>query len=132
LNKEIERYVELAQEAVDAAKILYDNEFYRRSLSSCYYDMFYAASALLVTKGLRYSSHTAVISYFAVHFVKTGLIPEYFGKVLRKMFNERDVADYRIFEPVLPETAATRIEDARDFINVAKNYLAGEENKPVQ
>jgi uncharacterized protein (UPF0332 family) len=131
LNQEAEKYFAIAQEALDAAVILYDNKLYRRSLSSCYYTMFYVASALLVNIGLRYSSHSAVISYFGLYFIKTGKIPSYFGKILNKMFDERDVADYRIFEPVLPEIVAARIEDARNFIGVAKNFLAGEENKQI-
>jgi len=69
--------------------------------------------------------------YLGLHFIETGKIPTYFGKILDKMFDERDVVDYRIFEPVLPEIVATRIEDARNFIVVAKSYLAGEEDMPV-
>ena len=128
MNEEIETYFSLAQEALAAAELLYHEKLYRRSLSSCYYTMFYAASALLAYHGLRYSSHSAVITYFGLHFVKTGKIPEYLGKVLNKMFDERDAADYRIFEPVLPEIVADRIEDARNFMTFIQNYLSAEES----
>jgi len=38
--------------------------------------MFYATEALLLTKGLTFSSHQAVISWFGKEFIKTGIFPK--------------------------------------------------------
>ncbi len=44
---------------------------YDFAVSHFYYAMFYLAEALLLTKGLRFSKHSAVIAAFGEHFAKT-------------------------------------------------------------
>ena len=41
--------------------------------------MFFLAEAVLLTKGLRASSHKGVISLFGKHFVKTGIFEKGIG-----------------------------------------------------
>jgi uncharacterized protein (UPF0332 family) len=50
--------------------------------SRTYYAMFYIAEALLLTKGLSFSSHAAVIAAYGKEFSKTGLLDEKFHRYL--------------------------------------------------
>ncbi|MEX2706693.1 MAG: HEPN domain-containing protein [Candidatus Freyrarchaeum guaymaensis] len=53
---------------------------YDSCVSRCYYAMFFLAEAVLLTKGLRASSHKGVISLFGKHFVKTGIFEKGIGQ----------------------------------------------------
>jgi uncharacterized protein (UPF0332 family) len=43
-------------------------------VNRAYYAIFYAANAMLATKGLERSKHSGVIATFRQHFVKTGMV----------------------------------------------------------
>ena len=53
-----------AGESIDVAELLIHQGFYDISASRSYYAMFYIAEALLFSKGLAFSSHSAVIAAF--------------------------------------------------------------------
>ncbi|GAA5818829.1 MAG: Pseudogene of HEPN domain-containing protein [Methanobrevibacter sp. CfCl-M3] len=57
LNKNPEFFFELAQEALSDSKIAIDNESFRMSTNRSYYATFYAATALLLKKGLYFKTH---------------------------------------------------------------------------
>lgn len=66
------RDTESAQRSLKASKILIGSGDYDFSISRMYYVMFYCAEALLLTKDLKFSKHSAVIAAFGRDFVKTG------------------------------------------------------------
>lgn len=55
--------------------------------------MFYSVQAALLSKGLKYSSHAAVVAHFGQHFIKSNLLPKKLGKALAKAFRSRMVSD---------------------------------------
>ena len=67
--KEIKSLIERAKKYLKSAEILLKEEDYESSVSRTYYAMFYSAQAMLLTKGLSFSSHKGVISAFGEHFV---------------------------------------------------------------
>lgn len=68
--------VEKAKESLQAANSLFDGGFYDFSASRAYYAMFYCAEAVLLTKNLSFSKHSAVITAFGKEFIKTGIFPQ--------------------------------------------------------
>ena len=74
-RQEIKLYLDAAREALASAALNLDNDFLSTAASRTYYAVFYAASALLKAKGLSFSKHTAVLSAFRQHFIKTGIFP---------------------------------------------------------
>ncbi len=52
--------LKLAEESIGAAKLLLDNDYQGFAASRAYYAMFSAAEALLLSKGLSFSKHSAV------------------------------------------------------------------------
>lgn len=61
---EIKLYLEAAHESLAAAKLNLENDFYSVAANQIYYAVFYAATALLKTKSLSFSKHSAVLSAF--------------------------------------------------------------------
>jgi uncharacterized protein (UPF0332 family) len=85
-----------------------------------YYAMFYAATALLITKGLSSTRHTGVIALFRREFVKTGLFPVDTARYLEAAFDERlesDYGDYVQFERA----------DLEDLLAGAQRFVAAAE-----
>ena len=67
---------------------------YSSACNRAYYAIFYAASALLFTKGFSYSKHSAVISAFRQHFIKTGEFETKWSKAYEFIMSSRQLGDY--------------------------------------
>ncbi len=74
MNVEVELLLDKAQQNLDAARLLMDGSYLEIAASRAYYSMFYAAEALLLDRGLKFSSHSAVIAAFGKEFAKRGLL----------------------------------------------------------
>lgn len=68
----------MAEESVDAARILKKSGHDRIAASRAYYVMFYAASAVLLERNIRRKRHSGIISAFGREFARTGLLPKEF------------------------------------------------------
>lgn len=65
-------YMGNALEMLQVASENLNNDHYSSACNRAYYACFYAASALLYSKGLSFGKHSAVLAAFRQHFVKTG------------------------------------------------------------
>lgn len=83
-----------ASEKLKTAEIDFFNEKYDDSISRVYYAVFHTIPALLLLKGLYYSSHAYVIGNFNKEFVKTKVFPKSFTKIVQSLFEERQIGDY--------------------------------------
>ncbi|MBD3307365.1 HEPN domain-containing protein [candidate division KSB3 bacterium] len=91
--------------------------------SRAYYAAFYAMEAILLTQERSFSSHAAVISAFNQYWVKTGIFPENFGKLISRLFRERQIGDYDYELSITQDDAQQDIEAAQTIINAIKSYL---------
>lgn len=98
MREEINSLLEKATKSQEAARKLFDLGYPSFAVSRSYYAMFYAAQALLLTKELAFSKHSAVISAFGQHFVKKGLLPEELHAYFREAFDKRTKGDYALAE----------------------------------
>jgi uncharacterized protein (UPF0332 family) len=89
--------------------------------------VFYLAEAALLTKGLAYSKHSAVIGAFGQHFAKTGIVDAKYHRYLKSAYEVRTVGDYAVGVHVSEMTARETISQARDFLGVVVHYLEGQE-----
>jgi len=83
-----------ARRYLGSAEMLRCGRDYDSAVSRLYYAMFFCAEALLFARGLTFSSHRAVISAFAQHFVKPKLLPATFHSWLLGAFDKRQVSEY--------------------------------------
>jgi uncharacterized protein (UPF0332 family) len=82
ITPEIQKLLDYADESHEAAKVLIDNGFIGFSAAQSYYTMFYLTQALLLSKGLKFSSHSAVIATYGKEFSKTNLPDPKFHRYL--------------------------------------------------
>ncbi len=112
-----------AERALISAELLLKENDYEGSSSRSYYAMFYLAEALLLEKGLKFSSHKSVISLFGEHFVKTGIFKSDYGKNLSKAFEKRIMSDYSYTFHTDQGTAENLLTTAKDFVKTIAEYL---------
>jgi uncharacterized protein (UPF0332 family) len=112
-----------AEKFMGTAEYALSTEDYDSCVSRCYYVMFFLAEAVLLTKGLRASSHKGVISLFGKHFVKTGIFERELGKALNNAYDTRLAGDYGAGFIVTREEAEDLLETAQNFVQKMKSYL---------
>jgi uncharacterized protein (UPF0332 family) len=113
-----------AEETLQAAEILFKEEYLRDTVNRAYYSVFYIAEALLNEKDLRYSKHGTVHGAFAQHFIRTKLFDKKYHKLLIQSFRRRMLGDYDEVTKFSSDEVAQILEQAADFLNKAKEYLA--------
>jgi len=120
---EVQLYLDRAHQDLKAAENNLRQGFHGVAVTRAYYAMFYAASALLVSKGIARSKHSGVHSAFGEHFVKTGLIEVEYAKMLGHAFDSRIDSDYDV--AFIPERTLAEgvLHDARRFVERVEGYL---------
>jgi uncharacterized protein (UPF0332 family) len=102
---------------------LLDNEKIDIAAGRAYYALFYIAEALLNEKNLKFSTHGAVISAYGKEYAKTKLLDPKFHTLLRKGFDTRLLGDYHVDTQIEVDAVADMINQAREFLEVAQEYL---------
>ena len=115
--------IEQAEDALVEADALQKIGKYRGAINRAYYSMFYAASALLATKGFGSSKHSGVISLLHKEFVRPGLFPSEVGKFIDSTFALRGKSDYAAFAKAVPEEATSVIQMAEQFVQETRRVL---------
>jgi len=121
----IQRLLDLADESHQAAKVMIDGGFARFSAAQSYYTMFYLVEALLLSKGLTFSSHSAVIAAYGKEFSKTRLLDPKFHHYIILTQKRREVGHYGDEgEEVTDEEARESFQWAGEFMEAVKAYLS--------
>ncbi|HIC91081.1 MAG TPA: HEPN domain-containing protein [Syntrophaceae bacterium] len=121
--REISDLTKKAEKFLETAKLVFDSKDYDSCVSRCYYAMFFMAEAVLLTKGLKASSHKGVISLFGEHFVKTGIFDRELGKALSDAYDKRLIGDYSVGFAIVEEEAEDMLKTSQDFVKKLKDYL---------
>jgi len=112
-----------AQESLKAARILILEDLPNIAASRAYYALFYVAEALLLDRGLTFSSHSAVIAAFGKEFSRTNDLDPKFHRYLIAAQDTRQIGDYGINKDVATNAAEELVEWAEEFLTVAIDYL---------
>ena len=107
-----------AQETLQEAQTLFDTHFLFGAINRIYYAMFYAVSALALSKGFSTSSHTQLRGYFNREFVKTGIVSGDLGKLYGDAFQYRNKGDYKDLVSFKPEEVLDMLQRAKNFITI--------------
>lgn len=100
-KKAFVRYrLEKSEEAYRAAILLYDAHQWNGAVNRLYYACFYAASALLLHRGIGAKSHGGVIGKFSEAVVQS---------------NEMEIKDFRVFSKLLTWRTKGDYSDMFDF-----------------
>lgn len=93
--KEIISLIERAKKYLNSSGILLDEGDYESSVSRAYYAMFYVAEAVLLTKGLSFSSHK---------------------REFNRAFEKRQLGDYDYTFVISQDEAKEILDKSRDFV----------------
>jgi uncharacterized protein (UPF0332 family) len=120
---EVESLIKRADRYLVTAEVLVREGDFESSVSRSYYAMFFSAQALLLSKGLHFSSDKMTISAFGEHFVKTGIFSKEMGKDLNKAFDRRQISDYN-HEFIIDKSEAEEfVLSGKSFVNKIKDHL---------
>lgn len=120
---EIDDLREKAKRFLRTAELSMNDGDYDSCASRCYYAMFFATEALLLTKNLRASSHKGTISLFGEHFIKTALLSKGLGKMLRRAYDLRQKGDYAVGFIVNENDARNILKGAKEFVKEIDMHL---------
>ena len=123
ISPEIQILLDRADESHAAAKILLDRGYANFSAAQSYYTMFFLAEAILYSKGLRFSSHSALIAAYGKEFAKTGILDPKFHRHIIVTQKRRETGHYGRENTVTNEEALELFQWAEEFIQAVKNYL---------
>jgi len=123
IGAEIQQLLDYADESHQAAKVLIDGGFTGFAAAQSYYTMFYLAEALLLSKGLHYSSHSALIAAFGKEFAKTGLLDPKFHRYLIDAEERREDGHYGGGRKISDEDALESFQWAVEFREMSGDYL---------
>jgi len=94
ISSEIQHYLDLADESHEVAGTLIKLRHIRFSAAQSYYTIFYLAQAVLLTKGLMFSKHSAVAAAYGKEFARTGLFDPKFHRYILDSQERRLVGHY--------------------------------------
>jgi uncharacterized protein (UPF0332 family) len=120
--RKIEQYLEHARQSASTGRLVLAHGDLTAAINRAYYAIFYAANALLATKGLERSKHSGVIAAFRQHFVKIGIIEPEFSRSYGEAMEQRHAGDYDLLSPD-QATAERSLGHAERFVQRIEQAL---------
>jgi uncharacterized protein (UPF0332 family) len=114
-----------ARRSRESAQLLFDAGDLVGAVNRAYYSMFYAAHAALAHHGVKAPSakHGTLVSRFGAHLVRTGRVPDQFGRWLNRALELRSIGDYGDVPP--DQSEANEILTRADaFLESIEDLLA--------
>ena len=114
-----------ARRSIRSARVLLVEGDCDTAVSRAYYAMFYVAEALLLSKDMAFSTHSAVGAAFGKEFARTGLVPAELHRHLMDAADARNISDYQLVSRQTAESASQHIDRAERLLSVGEQFLAG-------
>jgi len=123
----VAQYMADADNIISLAERLLGEDQIRSACSRAYYAMFYAATALLASRGISVSKHSGLLGAIGRHFSGPGLLERKYHQYLVRGFETRNTADYELSARLTHDKAAEQVTHAREFVDAARDYLAAQQ-----
>jgi uncharacterized protein (UPF0332 family) len=122
--EEIRIHMEQSTEELETAQILMEAGKERKAISSCYYAIFHATTALLLTKGVIRARHGGTRAALGEYFIRTGILPKELSDLYTLLQGEREMADYQLnADPPWEDVIEQRMVQAKEFVATIRLYL---------
>lgn len=126
LSKQIKIMMTKAKDSLEVARQLHEQKHYNDAASKAYYAVFHSLQAILLTKELSFSKHSAVMSAFNKEFIYSGVfVKDFYTKIIR-LFKDRQIGDYEYTKEIDRESSETDVADTEMIINAIEEYLKKE------
>ncbi|MDP2755270.1 MAG: HEPN domain-containing protein [Nitrospirota bacterium] len=124
-DKEIKKLAEKSKKRLNIAKKMFIEKEFDIVVRESYFAMFYLTQAMLLTKNLGFSRHSAVIAAFGQKFSKTGEVDPGLHKLLIDAEKARCKSDYDYMDDITKEEAVDYLRDAEYFVMEIVKKLKG-------
>jgi uncharacterized protein (UPF0332 family) len=112
-----------AYEAAESAELLIANNRSAAAINRIYYAVFYCVMALALKSGFKTSKHLQLIGWFNKTFIRTGLIDQDFGRILKDCYEYRKKADYDSFVEFEKIDVEVLFDEMKKFILAIKLFI---------
>jgi len=119
----IEYRLNQAKEVISEVEQLIAANLLKVAVSRIYYGMFYCLNSLALKYDFQSSKHLQLIGWFNKTFIKTGLIENKFGKILRDAFKNRIDGDYAPFIEFSKSDIIDMQKDMKVFIERIESFV---------
>ena len=97
--------------------------FWEMTANRLYYAVYYAASALLLSKGLSVQTHNGIVQMLGLHFVKTDKLSRENGTLYGRLFSLRQTGDYGDTFDLTQEDVEPLVEPAKEVIETVEKLI---------
>lgn len=115
-----------ARECLFAAQELIAGGSYSSSANRSYYAIFHAMRAVLALDGFDSKRHSGIISEFQRRYIKPGIFPKMFSKIIKNAFDTRNSSDYEDFFVISKTDVQIQLENAETFLAAVEAYIEEE------
>ena len=112
-----------AKDNLETAKVLFGLGKLEDSINRSYYAIFHAMRSVTILDNFDSSKHSGIISYFNLHYIKSGIFDKDTSDIVNTAFKLRQKSDYQDFYVVSKEQAQAQIEKAEIILNRVQPYL---------
>lgn len=120
LKDVLDYWIEKAEDSLNSAQNELDADRLSFAVNRIYYSCFYAVSAVLLQKRLRFKKHSGVKAAFHKHLVKPGLIKREHGQFYDEIFEARQRGDYIELVRFEKKQVEQWLKQAREFVEAVK------------
>lgn len=124
MKPEVEELLDKARRSIKTAQKIFKDGEVDFAGSRAYYALFYIAEALLLERGLAFSSHSAVIANFGKEFAKKQALNPKFHNYLIKAQDRRNIGDYAIGSHLTDDDVREMLDWGKEFLKAAEKYLS--------
>ena len=121
--EEIKLLIDRAQRFIKVAKKVFKHGYFEVVIDRAYYAVYYAALAMLLTRGIQIKEPSSVLSLFAYHFVRPGEIDEEHAVIYRRLKEMKEVSDMDLYVAFNKKDVREAIGSAEKFVGRMKDYL---------
>jgi uncharacterized protein (UPF0332 family) len=123
LKEVVSYWIEKANDSLNAAQDDLKARRFSFSVNRIYYACFYAVSAVLLQKGLRFKKHSGVRAAFHKHIVNPGLISREPGQFYDEIFEARQRGDYIELVLFEKEQVEKWLQRASEFVKAVRALI---------
>ncbi|WP_044172174.1 HEPN domain-containing protein [Flectobacillus major] len=116
----MKNYILRAEDELESAKYLYQNDFYRGTLNHCYYACVWLMRGLLAERGIFTKILDGAIAFFDEYMVKTEQVPQTIQQYIKVLVKEYQVLQKDIAGDFVPEEVLSFIENTEEFLRFVK------------
>ncbi|MCU0469448.1 MAG: HEPN domain-containing protein [Arcicella sp.] len=123
MDSKIKLAIERSEDLIETAKDDFKLGHLLASVNRCYYAYFWLARTLLFKRDIFVKSHNGVKTKFSELFIKTGVVPEKYGRNPSELMNDRQDADYDLESDFTKEEVQEMIDWTEEFLGFVKDNI---------